>query len=65
MFSFLKGNKETSNKQNSSSDLPDSSELSNNSDTDLSRDVSSPFSEGIMTKIKTDPKLEKNIHDSV
>ncbi len=32
MFSFLKRNKETSNKQNSSTDLPDSSELSNNSD---------------------------------
>ena len=34
MFGFLKRNKETSNKQNSSSDLPDSSELSNNSDTE-------------------------------
>jgi len=32
MFSFLKRNKETSNKQNSSSDLPDSSELSESFD---------------------------------
>lgn len=34
MFSFLKRNKETSKKQNSSPDLPDSSDPSNNPDTD-------------------------------